>query len=147
VGKKPNPGRPANRRGSPEAIAKRRAGRAFNVRLQGGGASTRLDGRSQKRRQRLLHELETRKSRGSRQPLKPLDVLSRVNELLDLGESPAAIRKVCRPRSPPRTDSSLVKVVADLHEAYHFRPEAYRFLGINDAVLERAGVLPASAAE
>ena len=78
VVKKPSGGAPSNRRGSPEAIAKRRAGRAFNVALGAGGDRRRLDGRSQKRRQRLLSELSTGRARGSRKPLKPLDVLSRI---------------------------------------------------------------------
>lgn len=126
-----------NRRGSPEAIAKRRAGRAFNDLYE---SPTRLDGRTAKRRARLLAELESGKQRGSGRELKPLEVLSHVDELLELGEPLASIRKACRPRATP-SDESLVKVVSDLHRAYAFRPESYRFVGLDDAVLRRAGVL------
>ena len=90
------PARPANRRGSPEAIEKRRVARVFNDILGGRGASSaKLDGRTEKRRQRLLKELEAGKARGSRE-LKPLDVLQRVQELMDLGEPLGSIRKVTK---------------------------------------------------
>jgi hypothetical protein len=141
VVRKPSAGRTRNRRGSPEAIAKRRAGRAFNLLLGSGSGRRRLDGRSQKRRERLLHELRTGRTRGSHTPLKPLDVLARVNELLELGESASVIRRVCRGRAPAADPSALVQVVADLHRAYGFRAEAYRLLGLDDAVLRAAGVL------
>src|SRR5262245_50389402 len=77
------PKRAANRRGSPEAIEKRRVARIFNDVLSGRGAGAhKLDGRTEKRRQRLLKELEAGKARGSRE-LKPLDVLQHVQELMD----------------------------------------------------------------
>src|SRR5579862_8479460 len=80
------PTKPQNRRGSPEAIEKRRVARLFNDILGGQGAGAhKRDGRTEKRRQRLLRELELGKARGSRE-LKPLDVLHRVHELLGLGE-------------------------------------------------------------
>jgi len=132
-----------NRRGSPEAIEKRRAARAFNDVLGGRGASAKLDGRTEKRRQRLLHELETGKGRGA-QELKPLDVLQHVQELLELGETIASIRKVAKAKrsslelSQPDT---VVDVVGRLHRAYGFRPEVYRFVGIGDETLRSAGVL------
>jgi hypothetical protein len=130
-----------NRRGSPEAIAKRRAARMFNDVLGGGGASAhKLDGRTEKRRQRLLKELEDGKARGARE-LKPLDVLQRVQELMDLGEPLATIRKVAKVRKSALPDDSIVHVVQRLHEAYGFRPETYRFVGIGDDVLRGAGVL------
>src|ERR1700681_2092943 len=89
---------PANRRGSPEAIEKRRVARVFNDILGGRGASAhKLDGRTEKRRQRLLKELEAGRARGSRE-LKPLDVLQRVQELMDLGEPLSSIRKVTKVR-------------------------------------------------
>jgi hypothetical protein len=39
----------------------------------------------------------------------------------------------------------LVKLVMELDQAYGFRAEAYRFVGISSDVLRRAGVLPAPA--
>ena len=135
-----------NRRGSPEAIAKRRAGRAFNDLFddRSGGP---LDGRTKKRRSRLLLELEQGNTRGSGRELKPLDVLDRVSELLDLGEPLIALKKICRPRQAPAAGVRLVEVVRELHRAYRFRPEAYRFVGVDDAVLRAAGVLKVGAGE
>jgi len=129
-----------NKRGSPEAIAKRRAARAFNDILDPSGRS-RLDGRTEKRRQRLIAELSSGKTRGSGKALKPIDVLSHVTELLELGESLASIRKACRPRPPVVADALLLETLARLHRAYGFPPEAYAFLGIGEDVLRRAGVL------
>jgi len=44
-------------------------------------------------------------------------------------------------RAAPRPDASLVDVVTRLHDAYRFRPEAYRFVGLEESVLRSAGVL------
>jgi hypothetical protein len=132
-----------NRRGSPEAIEKRRAARMFNDVLGGSNSSGKLDGRTEKRRQRLLHELETGKARGKRD-LKPLDVLQHVQELLEMGEPIAAIRKVTKSKRPPAelgNAEEVATVIGRLHRAYGFRPEAYRFVGIGDEVLRTAGVL------
>lgn len=129
-----------NRRGSPEAIEKRRAARFFNDVLGGRGAATqRLDGRTQKRRQRLLKELETGKARGTRD-LKPLDVLLRVQELLDLGEGVSALRKVVKVKKVGLGDD-VPLAVERLHKAYNFRPEVYRFVGIGDDLLKEVGVV------
>jgi hypothetical protein len=133
--------KPANRRGSPEAIAKRRAGRQFNDVLGGRGlSSTKLDGRTEKRRKRLLKELEDGKARG-RHDLKPLDILQRVQELLELGEPLGSIRKVAKVRKTAIEPDAVLAVVRRLHEAYQFRPETYRFVGIDDDILRSAGVL------
>lgn len=133
--------RPKNRRGSPEAIEKRRVARVFNDVLGGhGSASAKLDGRTEKRRQRLLKELEAGKARGSRE-LKPLDVLQRVQELMDLGEPLSSIRKVTKVKKSAVAADSIVEVVERLHRAYSFRPEVYRFVGIDEDVLRAAGVL------
>jgi len=142
VKKKAEPPPPLNKRGSPEAIAKRRSARAFNELLDPSGAS-RLDGRTEQRRRRLLSELESGKTRGSGKPLKPVDVLSHVTELLELGESVTTIRKVCRPRPAPAADARLIELLGRLHRAYGFPKEAYAFLGIGDETLRRAGVLGA----
>lgn len=133
-------GRAPNRRGSPEAIEKRRVARVFNDILGGGASANKLDGRTEKRRQRLLKELEAGKARGSRE-LKPLDVLQRVQELMDLGEPLSSIRKVTKVKKSAVSTESIVGVVERLHRAYSFRPEVYRFVGIDEAVLREAGVL------
>jgi hypothetical protein len=133
--------KPQNRRGSPEAIEKRRAARLFNDVLGGRGAGLhKRDGRTEKRRQRLMRELQSGKVRGSRS-LKPLDVLQRVHELLELGEPLRSIRKVTKVRRSTVAPADMVEVVGRLHKAYGFRPECYRFVGIGDDLLRSAGVL------
>ena len=136
-----------NRRGSPEAIAKRRAGRAFNDLFSNRARGGSLDGRTRKRRARLLLELEQGKTRGSGRELKPLDILDRVSELLELGEPLVALKKVCRPRQAPAAGAQLVEAIRELHRAYRFRPEAYRFVGVDDAVLRAAGVLKSAGSD
>jgi len=129
-----------NRRGSPEAIEKRRAARMFNDVLGGRAAAGKLDGRTEKRRQRLMKELEAGQARGARE-LKPLDVLQRVQELMDLGEPLSSIRKVAKVKKTNLPPESIVEIVGRLHKAYAFRPEVYRFVGIGEDVLRGAGVL------
>jgi hypothetical protein len=135
--------KPPNRRGSPEAIEKRRVARLFNDILGGRGSGAhKHDGRTEKRRQRLLRELEAGKVRGSRE-MKPLDVLQRVHELMELGEPLSSIRKVAKVRRTTVPAESMVEVVSRLHKAYGFRPECYRFVGVGDEVLRSAGVVGA----
>ena len=135
-----------NRRGSPEAVEKRKVARMFNTALVGGGTGAqKLDGRTEKRRQRLLRELSAGAARGEKQ-LKPLDVLTRVQELLNLGEPLASIRKACKTPKPIESNDGLIELVHRLHDAYGFRPETYRFVGIEEPVLIEAGVLAAEPA-
>ncbi len=133
---------PANRRGSREAVAKRVSARQFNELLQ--GDERRHDGRSEKRRKRLLQELKTGTRGPTKSPLKPVDVLQHAAELLELGETLASLRKVARYDrvfgAVPA--DGLLDALSKLHAAYRFRPEVYRFVGIDDRTLERAGVLP-----
>lgn len=134
--------RSQNRRGSPEAIEKRKVARMFNDMLGGRGATAaKLDGRTEKRRQRLLRELEENKAHGAKE-LKPLDVLQRVQELLELGEPLANVKKVRKTPKPVASNASTLELVQRLHHAYSFRREAYRFVGITDEMLAEAGVLP-----
>lgn len=132
--------RPLNRRGSPEAIEKRRVARMFNDVLGNGPSAAKLDGRTEKRRQRLLKELEEGKH--GDKDLKPLDVLTHVQELLALGEPLANVKKARKlPKAKAASDET-VQLIKRLHEAYQFRPECYAFVGIGDDVLAKAGVLP-----
>jgi hypothetical protein len=112
----------------------------FNDVLGGRTSAGKLDGRTEKRRQRLLQELETGKTRGARD-LKPLDVLQHVQELLELGEPLSSIRKVAKVKKSTVPPDAILGVVERLHKAYGFRPEAYRFVGIGEDVLQEAGVL------
>ncbi len=128
-----------DRRASPDAIEKRRAGRALNDLLTGRGPG-RLDGRTEKRRLRLLEELKENKRRGSGEELKPLEVLSHAHELLELGETLVGLKRLCTARKPPAEREQLVEVVRRVHEAYAFRAEVWSLVGVGDEVLRAAGV-------
>lgn len=133
-------------RGSPEAILKRRVARKLNQLFSGkAGESGTIDGRTQKRRQRLLSELDKGTRKGGK-GMKPIDLLQRVNSLLQLGEKVSAIRKVVHSRSvrhlPP---DKAVDILREVHNAYHFQSEAYRFLGLPHDTLVDAKLLPPGA--
>lgn len=137
--RKAKPSEPPNKRGSPEAVAKRRAARAFNDLLDPRGGK--MDGRTEKRKQRLLNELESGTTRAGRE-LKPIEILSHVHELLELGEDPAALRRLRKARPVDTSENEkLLDVLADLHRAYGFRVEAYAFVGIDEQALRKAKIL------
>lgn len=133
--------RAAGGRASPEAVEKRRAARQFNDVLLGGGRASKLDGRTEKRRRRLLEELSKGTARTGGRELKPIDVLLRVQALLELEEPIASIKKVCKAPRPVQASDSVIEGVRALHKAYGFFPEAYAFVGIDEATLKRAGVI------
>jgi hypothetical protein len=128
-----------NRRASPDVVEKRRAARRFNQIVQG-LTGTALDGRTEKRRQRLLRELADGTARGGKRELTPIDVLTRVQALLDLGETPATLRKACKPRWRVEPSAEIVATLKQLHRAYGFSLEVYRFLGLDEPTLRRAGL-------
>lgn len=125
------------RRGSDEAIEKRRAARAFNELLAGG---PKRDGRTEKKRQRLLEELKQGTARSGKRRLKPIEVLLRAQALLELGESVATLRKVCRPPRVVDSGPEVVLLLKQIHQAYRFRIDAYQFVGIDADLLSRAGI-------
>ncbi|WP_233561548.1 hypothetical protein [Sorangium cellulosum] len=129
-----------NRRGSPDAVEKRRAARRFNELLLGGGGRA-GDGRTERRRRRLLAELAEGVSRRGKRALKPIDVLSRVEELLELGEPLASIRKAYPPPPPVEVTAELVEGLRHLHRAYGFSADVYRFVGLDAHALRKAGVV------
>jgi hypothetical protein len=127
------------RRASPEAVEKRRAARLFNQALLGEAGPSR-DGRTERRRKRLLKELSDGMARGGKRELKPIDVLSRVQELLALGEPLASIRKACpRPR-PVEITEEILEGIRRIHRAYTFPIAAYAFVGLPEEALREAGI-------
>lgn len=134
---------PPNRRASPDVVEKRRAARFFNDAISG-KAQRAPDGRTERRRKRLLKELEERAARNGKRELKPIDVLARVQELLDLGEALAVIRKASPPPRALAQSPELIDGVRRIHRAYAFAVEVYQFVGIDAEVLRAAGVLDAA---
>lgn len=122
-------------------IAKRRAARAFNEALLGGAGAALVDGRTERRRRRLLEELSQGTIRGGKRELKPIEVLSRVQELLDLGEPLASIRKACPKPRPIEATPEIVEGIRRIHAAYTFPVAAYTFVGLDTAALKKAGVI------
>ncbi|MFO0755641.1 MAG: hypothetical protein U0359_04085 [Byssovorax sp.] len=139
------PSRPSkrapNRRASPEAVEKRRAARAFNEAVIGGGARA-ADGRTERRRKRILEELGSGTARGSKRELKPIEVLTRVQELLALGEPLAAIRKVCPKPRPVEVTPEVVEGLRAIHRAYAFPVAIYELVGLGAEALREAGLVP-----
>ena len=140
---KSEPRRAKSRRAAPDVVDKRRAARRFNALIEGSGRTGGLDGRTEKRRARILAELESGLFRASKRALKPIDVLLRVQALLEMGEPVVGIRRACRPPRAIAASTEIVEGVRSIHDAYGFRPEAYAFVGVDEAMLRAAGVLPA----
>ncbi len=118
-------------RGSAEAIEKRRVARQLNTLFGATGSqSGKLDGRTEKRRQRLLKELKEGK-RG--QALKPIEIITHASELLDMGETLATIRKNGLKANRIELDGQDEKAdaVRRAQEAYQFHPEVWKLLGID----------------
>ncbi len=114
-------------RGSKEAIEKRRVARQLNTLLTSGAKKRTLDGRTEKRRQRLIDELKNGRN-GT--PLKPHDVLQRTNDLLAIGETLATLRKQgVRPRRV-ELDEEAIEVIRRHTKAFNFDPRAWRMLGL-----------------
>lgn len=131
------------RRGSPEAIAKRRAARSLNQLFAKGGAEPGLDGRTLKRKRRLMKELTEGKGGA---PIKAHEVLTHVTELLALGETMASIRK-SKPLvpGPLEINEETTAVIKEMQASYGFDPRAWKVLGIDvEAVISGEAPEPKS---
>ena len=119
----------ASGRGSPEAVEKRRAARQLNSLLLGSSKSSmELDGRTEKRRQRLIQELK--EGRGG-EPLKPIDRLSHVSELLGIGETMSSLRKQGIKPAKATINEEVIETAERVQAANEdIRPAAWRILGI-----------------
>jgi hypothetical protein len=121
--------RDKTRRGSPEAIAKRRAARSLNRIFDQGPSGPSIDRRSLRRKKRLIQELKEGR-RG--EPLKAHEILGHVTELLAFGESMGSIRKL-KPRIPPvpPLNAETVSTIRATQESYQFDPRAWKLLGVD----------------
>ncbi len=120
--------KPTGGRGSAQAIEKRRVARQLNAVLTGGSPrSGGLDGRTEKRRQRLIKELADGKNGKA---LKPIDVVAHVDELLEIGETLSSLKK--QGVKPQKTEITpeVMEVVKRTQHAYGFRPDAWKMLGL-----------------
>ena len=132
-------------RGSAEAVLKRRVARKLNQLFSAKAGEAGVDGRTAKRRERLLAELDKGTRKGG-DGMKPIDLLVRVNSLLELGEKISTVRKVVHSRSARHLPPEFaVEILREVHTAYHFRSEAYRFLGLPHDTLVEAKLIPPGA--
>jgi hypothetical protein len=135
----------ASGRGSPEAVEKRRAARQLNSLLLGTSKSSmELDGRTEKRRQRLIQELK--EGRGG-EPLKPIDRLSHVNELMGIGETLSSLRKQGIKPAKAALNEEVIATAERVQAANpEVRPAAWKILGIemteDGQVVRAAGERP-----
>lgn len=134
----------ATKKGTSEAAKKRSIARRFNDSLVGrpsrSGSDKTLDRRTAKRLERYRNELKKGKKTGNKD-LTALDVAMRVNELLKHGDRLTDIRKLSKPRTVNYNEEVLVGVLKEMQPIYQFRPEAYRFAGVQNETLVKAEIL------
>ena len=82
-----------------------------------------------RKRRRLRMELEQGRDGG---PLKAVEVLTRADELLALGETLRSLRAldVKAPRRP-RLDDEAVELIRETQRVYGFDPRAWKLLGVD----------------
>jgi hypothetical protein len=134
----------ATKKSTLDAAKKRSIARRFNDSLIGRSGHARrektLDRRTVRRLDRYRRELKNGRKSGEK-ALTPLDIATRINELLNHGERLSDIRKLIKPRSVEYDEAALVAVLKKMHPIYEFRAEAYRFAGVKNEALVAAGVL------
>ncbi|MCB9616537.1 MAG: hypothetical protein H6721_23610 [Sandaracinus sp.] len=117
-------------RGSAEAIEKRRVARQLNALILGGGDADKpkLDGRTEKRRKRLIKELKD--GRGGK-ALKPIDVVLHTNELLGIGETLASIKKQGVKPLKVEPTPEILDNISRAQKAYEFRTDAWKMWSLS----------------
>jgi len=128
------------KKGVVDAGKKRSMARRFNDALKPSVAKPeKLDKRTAKRLARYKTELKAGK-KGDKN-LSPLDVATRINELLNHGEKLGDLKKLAKPRKVDIDIDQLVGILKEMHPVYGYRPDAYRFAGVSDAALLAAGII------
>ncbi len=123
------------RRGSPEAVEKRRVARQLNALLSGESTGKKLDGRTEKKRQRMIATLK-----GEKGPkLKPMERVQMASELMGMGETMASLKKHGVKTDKVAQSDETLELVERTQSIYGFEPSAWRILGIR---LDDEGKLP-----
>ncbi len=99
--------------------------RAFNKMFKAYGSRV-GDGRTRRKLTRLLAEFEESSKRG----MKPVEILSRVAELMELGETVQSLSKLHPLPRPRKLDAATAGLVLEMDANYGFPAGAYLFLGI-----------------
>jgi len=85
--------------------------------------------------------MELERGRGGR-PLKAVEVLTRANELLSLGETLKSLRALDVKAPPkPTLDDEAVALIRETQRVYGFDPRAWKLLGVD---LNRIDARPGS---
>lgn len=117
------------RRGSPEAIQKRRTARQLNSLLTDGPSAGGIDRRTERRRRRLLAELA--KGRGG-EALKPITVLTHADELLAINTPFAEVKKSAgRKYKASEVTEEILETALRAQAAYEFDARVWSLLGID----------------
>jgi len=89
--------------------------------------TSRLDGRTEKKRRRLILELVEGRNGA---PLKPIDAVCHTHDLLELGETLATLRRQgVKVRKTPLS-AEVRGAIREAQSAYAFRTEAWLILGV-----------------
>ncbi len=99
--------------------------RAINT-MFGAYVSRLRDGRTARKLARLRAEFEE----GSKQGMKPIEILSRVAQLMELGETVESLSKLHPLPVRRKLDAATAGLVLRLDANYQFPVAAYSFLGI-----------------
>lgn len=89
------------------------------------GDAPKVDGRTERRRTRLLKEL-----RKPEEGLKPIERVQKASELIELGESFASLRKHGATVVKTEETRELWELVKRAQVAYEFAQDAWRILGL-----------------
>lgn len=116
-------------RGSAEAIEKRRAARQLNALLTSGPKKQQLDGRTAKRRARLIAELKDGGKDGK--PLQPIDFLKHIEDLFGIGETAASLRKQGVKARKLELTPEIQETIEATQKAYGFKSETWKMLGVD----------------
>ena len=129
--------RASHLRAAGDAVQKRRSARSLNALLLDGGrppSRDKLDGRVERRRGRLLRELEAgarESGKAGVSELKPVEVLSHADELLALGTPWAAVKKAAGTKYRARQDGpKVVEAARAVQGAYAFDARVWELIGI-----------------
>ena len=112
-----------------EAAKKRRIARQVNTLLSSSPKGRKkLDGRTEKRRKRLINELKNGR-RGT--PLKPMEMVSHADELIRLGETLSSLKNQGVKVKKTELNFEAKQAILQAQEAYGFHPKAWKLLGVN----------------
>jgi hypothetical protein len=127
---------------SAEASLKRSIARRFNDALA--ATTSKIPKVSDQRRARKLNRFRDELQKGAKangQPLTPLDIAARVNELLEQGVKLTELRKIVKVKFTGYDQETMVSLLKEMHPVYNYRPEAYRFAGVDNETLLASGII------